>query len=802
MAVNTENNQIERIKTRIGQIEQHIRSLEEELHSLRKQLRGIESSSKPTTEHSSSNPLLGLPATQNISSTAEARIALFLNLFRCRADVYPRLWENKSKGTKGYSPVCRNEWVKTLCHKPAVKCSDCPSQDYAPLDEKAAEEHLRGKSTIGTYAIRKDDTCIFLAADFDGADWEKDLLAYWRAGGKMGIQIGMERSRSGNGGHGWIFLSEPVPAYRARQLGAAILSGAIAERHGIGLEAYDRFFPNQDYLPKGGFGNLIALPLQRNSRDSGNSVFIDEQMNPIADQWHYLATTRRLSARELENLLSAMDVLTDPSEEDAERIGEEELDRLKEGLAPNLHPHEIPAALSSTVEIDISGIPSPLVAAFKRTAAFANPKYFELQRLRFSTYKTPKYIFCGHLSGSRLILPRGSLDSCREMAEQAGGALSVVDRRFEGKSFRVKFNGTLKPEQGKALSTLEASETGVLVAEPGSGKTVIACALIAKRKLPTLVLVHRKPLLEQWKKQLAAFTTLEPDRIGIIDSENAGHCKVDIAMIQTLGRMDKISDHLSRYGQIIVDECHHIAAFTFESIVNKSPAKYVLGLTATPYRKDGHQPIIHMQCGPVRFDLSNAEAASLVKKLMIRETAFRFPENSFQSSIHAIWSHLTADPARNNVICQDILDEVRQKRTPIVISERKEHLRTLLELVKKENAGTGVQLFLLEGSMSKKAKDELLRQIHELMATSDPFVLFATGSLIGEGFDLPCLNTLFVAMPVAFKGKLIQYAGRLHRSYPGKTEVRIYDYLDTELPLTLSMFKKRKGAYRVMGYIQ
>ncbi|MDZ4676376.1 MAG: DEAD/DEAH box helicase family protein [Oligoflexia bacterium] len=785
---------------------EHIQSIEERLRILdsERKVLAAELITLRSKELVQTRVLLGISARAIPPSTPDDKIELFLSLFRCRESVYPRLWENQKQGKKGYAPACRNEWVRSVCEKPKIKCSDCPNQAFLPLDNVAVKGHLQGTHTIGTYAIRQGDTCIFLAADFDGEGWEEDVLAYKQVAQTLGVEIAVERSRSGNGAHCWIFFRESVPARIARQLGTLLVSRAVELRHSIKLSTYDRFFPNQDYLPNDGFGNLIALPLQKIARDAGNSVFIDEAFQSFEDQWIYLSQVKRLSNNEvvsiLEEYLPERNTFSLIPEINALETDERIMKVAKPKLFKGLYTGNVEIELGSQLSIKLADLPGPLVTALKRTATFANPKFYELERMRFSTYPHSRFIFCGDVQQDTLVLPRGVLDQCIELAQEVGAQTIIRDIRLTHKKMKTVFNGELQPEQKKALNKIIENDTGVLLAPPGSGKTVIACALIAKRKLPTLILVHRQPLLDQWKEQIHRFLDVPIKEIGTFASSKKKLTgKIDIAMIQTLTKTDEIEELLSGYSQVIVDECHHIPAVSFESLLKRISSKYILGLTATPYRKDGHHKILFMQCGPIRYEIKSADNNSLSKRVVVHETTFQLSaELGHQPPIHVVWEKLTADQERNNLIVEDITSAIHEGRFPLVISDRKEHLEQLADKTAERNPN--IKVFRLEGTLGKKARRQVFDEISLGLETKVPQCLFATASLIGEGVDIPRLDTLVLAMPISFKGRMVQYAGRLHRPFPGKKDVLIYDYLDSCSGLTISMYRKRLLAYKSMGY--
>jgi len=716
-------------------------------------------------------PLTGSLARERTPDTSEDKVDLFLNLFRCRKSVYPKLWENQKQDRKGYSPACNNEWIRDLCGKPPqgkIKCSGCPNQAFPELDAVAVKNHLQGQQTIGTYAITENDMCVFLAADFDGDGWQADVMAYKGAALSLGVHAAIERSRSGKGGHAWVFFTTAIPAKSARRLGTAILSRALQERHAMSLKSYDRFFPNQDYLPKGGFGNLIALPLQQRARENNNSVFVDDDFKPFENQWAYLAQIRRLSLSEVENIVQKVLPKNEPIQaSDPEHVTMETDERLmtlaKPKIFKGLFSGNVEIEQGAHLKIRTEGLPGSLITAFKRTSTFANPKFYERERMRFPTYPESRFIFDGEVLPDSLLLPRGVLEQCIVVANEAGAHINIRDVRPTHKKLKHGFTGELLPEQKIAIKKLTDHETGVLSAPPGSGKTVMACAIIAKRKMPTLILVHRQELLEQWKEQLSRFLGISIKEIGIFSgTKKKPTGKVDIATILSLKRIEDLEEFFAPYGQIIIDECHHIPAVTFESILKRSSARFVLGLTATPYRKDGHQKILFMQCGPVRHEIKISGDPHIAKRVIVRETSLKLAGDlGDRPPIHLVWDQLTADHDRLKLIAKDVVDSVSAMRFPLVISDRKEHL----ELLQKEimALSSSLRVLRLEGTMGKKARKAIMEEAKKAADENSPICLLATASLIGEGVDIPRLDTLVLAMPISFKGRMVQYAGRLHR---------------------------------------
>lgn len=563
------------------------------------------------------------------------KITLFLSLFRCRGDVYPRLWENTKTGKKGYSPVCRNEWSKVVCEKPRVKCSECPNQAFPPLDEAAVRDHLTGKHTIGMYAIRQDNTCVFLAADFDGAGWLEDIRAYREAAREMGVEVAVERSRSGDGGHAWIFFGEPVPSLMARRLGTLIVAKASAIHPAMSLASYDRFFPNQDRLPAGGFGNLIALPLQAKAREAGNSVFLDDDFTPRPDQWDFLAGVPKMGREQLgdllEHALPADYGDTDLSFEDRA------LDTIPAALKKGDFTGTTRAVRNAQLEIPTAGLPASLIAALKRLATLANPVFFEKQRLRFGTYNIPRFIFCGEMRSDRIILPRGVTDASEGLFRKAGGTLEITDARPTPPTYDITFHGELTPEQLTAVDAMLTHDDGVLLAPPGAGKTVMGCAIIAARKTPTLILVHRKPLMEQWRARLETFLGLGKTEIATLTANGVPeHTTIAIGMIQTFAKSLHPGALFRPFGRVIIDECHHVPAASFEAVMKTCTARHFLGLTATPNRKDGLQKILFLQCGPIRHRMELEPDPDIERVLIIRDIKLGLPAEEQRMPIHQL----------------------------------------------------------------------------------------------------------------------------------------------------------------------
>lgn len=749
-----------------------------------------------------------------VSPTAE-KIALLRSLFRGREDVFPRRWENAQSGKAGYSPVCRNEWVRGVCGKPQVKCGECPNQAFVPFGDKVLLSHLIGRATgnsvdftAGVYPMLPDETCWFLAADFDKKSWKQDVAAFRDSARAKHVPVAIERSRSGNGAHAWIFFREPVGASDARRLGSLLVTATMDRCPDIGFDSYDRFFPSQDTMPAGGFGNLIALPFQSRPREIGNSVFVDDDFRPYEDQWAYLSQIDRLSRTELLSLVAEaatagqiFAVRLPSTEEDDEPWAALPSRRSKEPVIEGTLPDVIEIVLGNQVYIDRSNIPPGLVNRIARLAAFQNPEFYSAQAMRLSTFGKPRVISCAELFSKHVALPRGCLDDLLRLLGDVGTKAKLRDERQEGRALETRFLGELTAEQNKAAAALLKYETGVLAATMAFGKTVVAANMIAARGRSTLVLVHRRQLLEQWVARLQTFLDIPPDEIGVIYGEKKKPTGIiDIALMQSLVRQGVVSDLVADYGHVVVDECHHLSAVSFEAIARQAKARYVLGLSATVTRKDGHHPIIFMQCGPVRHRVdarTQATARPFDHMVNFRRTKFRISHNypDENPTIQELYAKLAQDSARNDLIFDDILSALEAGRSPVVITERKDHLELLAGRLSK----FAKNVVVLRGGMGAK-RSRAASETLEAISDGDERVLVATGRYLGEGFDDARLDTLFLTMPISWRGTLAQYAGRLHRLHAPKRDVIIYDYVDENEPMLAKMAIKRELGYRRLGY--
>ena len=754
---------------------------------------------------------------RNRDAEIHRRLNIFRALFRGRDDVFAQRFVSKA-GKAGYQPVCKNRWSPE-CTEHKRKCEGCPFREFIPLDETAIRRHLdkdaKEKDVIGIYPILEDNTVYFLCADFDDKncehDYQNDVLSYVSICKEWGVPAYIERSRSGRGAHVWIFFEDPILAADARRLGFAIIGTAMESNVRLDMKSYDRFLPNQDFMPKGGFGNLIALPLQGLARKSRNSVFVDESFEAFKDQWSLLSSARKLSTSELKSILATHAYQIELSSSSETKPWETpKPDRI------SFEDFHSPVKLvrANGVYVPIKNVSGKVLRHLKGLASFRNPKYYELLNARKPLYHTPSLVSCYEMTEDYLKLPRGCEDAVIELLQSNFSAWEEDDQTNAGRTINVSFSGELRPEQNEAVQRLLACNSGVLAATTAFGKTVAAIGMIARRKTNTLILVHSKALLEQWKEEIEKFLIIsEPEPaieeekgrrrrkvfspVGLLDgSRNTLHGIIDIAVFNSALSEDGVKPFVRNYGMVIADECHHSGAIGYERVLKYVNARYVYGLSATPTRQDGMTPIVFMQCGPIRY-MSDAKAQmsrqSFSRVLIPRFTPFRAIEGKGNALQYL--GDLASDRARNELIVQDVVSELNEGRTPIILTKRKDHISIFADML----APFCRNVVQLIGTASAKEKRLAMGRLKSIPET-EPLIVIATGKYVGEGFNYPRLDTLFIALPVAYPNIVQQYTGRLHRDYEGKTEVRVYDYIDIHVPVIANMYGKRLKCYAPIGY--
>jgi superfamily II DNA or RNA helicase len=808
---------IEEINRLIKQTESELNNLEQRRSAALEKLRQLQMQKEQLADGASLLDV-NIPDVTNLSSQ-DKKISLFCSLFKGRDDVFPKRYESAKSGKSGYTPNCENEWVNGICKKPDTKCIDCANRVFTAVSDTVIESHLKGYDinshskkdyTIGVYPILPDETCWFLAVDFDKKAWASDVLAFLDTCDQFDVPAALERSRSGNGAHVWIFFSDTIPANKARKLGTFLLTKTMEIRPEIGLDSYDRLFPSQDTIPKGGFGNLIALPLQKKPRNDNNTVFIDRNLIPFKDQWAFLSSIRQLSLEDIEEILALAprqdeiiginSITTD--EDEIEPWLEPPSRKRKETKISGPLPDHLEIVLENQIYIAKKTLPPALLNRVIRIAAFQNPEFYKAQAMRFPTYNKPRVINCCEDFPDYIGVPRGCLDKLISLLDSHDIKVRIKDKRFTGFPINVNFTGKLYEDQQQAANEILNQDTRVLSVPTAFGKTVIAIYILAARKVNTLILVHQRQLLDQWLERLSTFLDLDSKCFGKIHGgkrEVTGF--IDIALIQSMNRKGVVDDMVGEYGQLIVDECHHMSASSFEIVARQCKAKYVLGLSATTVRKDGHHPIVFMNCGAVRHRVSDkktAEKRPFNHTVIVRHTEYK-PSTSISETeapkIHEIYSDLIADVRRNELIVNDAIKAVDSGRSPLILTERRDHLEMLYWMLSDK-----VQyVFALRGGTGKKQRQELFANIRAIKPDEER-VLVATGKYLGEGFDDARLDTLLLTLPISWKGTLSQYAGRLHRLYYGKSEVIIYDYTDLSFPMLERMHKRRLSGYKSIGY--
>ncbi len=773
-------------------LEHQLAVLRAENHRLRNLLRVTDGVEPPPVQ-----PILAPtdPGLVTNSSSQEAKLALYMRLFAARRDVYARYWENPRKGTKGWSPVTRDPFRRgTLWDRRPL-----------PLTAEVISAHLNRETRdlfIGLYPLSPDATCWWLAADFDGPQAMLDAHAYVKAAASLGVPCGLEISQSGRGAHAWTFFTAPVPAADARAMGTACVHRAMGLRGSMPLTSYDRLFPNQDTVPTGssGVGNLIAAPLNGKRRhERRTTVFVDlATWEPWPDQWEYLSRLDRMTPRQVAAV----------GRKDRIVVGSE-VTRLEASPATAIHPRppaQVRGTLGATLRVLDEDLTPELSAALRHAATIHNPAFYEAQRARRSTWNVPRFVqgFDVAINGD-LILPRGLRDQASELIRQAGSELICIDERAQGSELSAVFLGELHERQSAAVDAMLAHEDGILHAPTGSGKTVMACAIIAERAVSTLVLINKTALASQWREQAKNLLGIRVGQRGGGRTKTRG--LVDIMLLQSLARLSpsEVYELTRDYGQVIVDECHHVAASSYENVVSQISAAWWLGLTATPERKDGLEQITSWQLGPIRHVLTDTLPGedNLVtpydgprRELQIHETSYQCPPDldlAQPGGISQLGGLLAADRDRNTQIAADIAASLSQGRKCLVLSRRRDHLTALAELL------PGADAMIMRGGTGAKALAEIRTRIADAQP-KDPLLVMTTVPYGGEGFDAPIIDTVFLVGPISYPGLLIQAVGRALRRHENKTEVIVHDYVDGDVPVLRAQYTRRRTGYRQLGF--
>ena len=733
------------------------------------------------------------PGMVTMSSPVADKLRLFATLFAGRTDVYAVRWENRRTGASGWVPAVAGGWRR------GMRRGD-PS--YLSLTSEALTSHLIGDEFIGVYPLRTDNSCTFLVADFDGPAAMLDALAYVKAARSKQVPAVLEISQSGKGAHVWVFFVGPTPAVTARAVGTVLIHEAMTLRGAMDLRSYDRLFPSQDVLPEAGFGNLIALPLQGRRRTDGLTTFLDlSTLEPHEDQWELLSTMDRLGRSAAIKIAAQADNAT---------VGSA-VRGLSRATASRVHPR-LPAVLHAELDaglkLEATQLTPAAVSTFKHAASMTNPKFYELQRLRKSTWNTPRFVRGYDLTlDGDLVLPRGLRHLASKIVHDAGSRLDITDLRTAGTEIDLAFSGQLDPRQTAAVNALLGHDDGVLVAPPGSGKTVLACALIAERAASTVILLDRKALAEQWRARIQKFLGFSPGQLGGGRRKLTG--VIDIIMLPSLARRDDVTELTQGYGHFVVDECHHLAAAAYDHSVKRIRGRYWLGLTATPERRDRLGELVTWQLGPIRHTMNDDAPPTLTdaltlepgqrRVLHIHPTPFRCDDVdlALPAALAEVHRALATDPDRNAQVVEDVASAVSRGRNCLVLTRRVAHLENIVKLL----AGRGHDAIVLQGGMTATQRRESVQRLAEAN-TGDGVLVVGTTPFIGEGFDAPPLDTLFLAAPVSFDGLLVQCAGRIIRAAPGKVLVEVHDYHDQQVPILAASLKRRMPGSRTLGFTE
>ncbi|MBI2314762.1 DEAD/DEAH box helicase family protein [Candidatus Daviesbacteria bacterium] len=704
------------------------------------------------------------------------QIQLFMSVFRGRTDVYARHWEKNGKS--GYSPAYEFNWGEFMAHKArGGNLSNFPNKKTLLLTLEVLKSHLEGIQAIGIYPLLEDNTSYFIAADFDKENWQAESTNLIKVCKQFGIPAYLERSRSGSGAHVWIFFEEKYSATKSRSLMLELIRKALNLSEFEKEVSFDRLFPNQDYHTNVGFGNLIALPLQGIHLPLGNTAFLNpETLEIISDQWKYLNTIQKLSEHQLDNLYATLvnGINSNPIDEKS-------------------NSSSLTIIVNNHIKLPKSHLTPILVQYLRENLNFFNTEYLIKKRIGISTYQTEKYFKLITEEDEHIYIPRGFLDNLLIFCKEKQISYKILDQRKLKPATAFKSKIKLYDYQKRAVDEIKDKDFGVIVAPSGSGKTVIGLKLVAEKSQPALILVHREQLLNQWIERIESFLGISKTEIGQISGRKKKLGKqITVAMMQSLIKMATIDDLTNQFGTIIIDECHHIPAKTFRELIVKFNPYYLYGLTATPKRKYNDEKLIYFYIGDIIAEIDpNKEKSTATRAitLHIKQTDLSVPFDYKIDEFETLSKILTFDSSRNNMIAEDILNQVKEGRKVLVLTERREHVETLNLYLQSQ---CEVITLTGEDSISKrKVKTEQIKLGHFQ-------VLVATGQLFGEGMDLPLLDSLFIVYPFSFEGKLIQYIGRIQRS---ANQQMIFDYHDKNIDYFDKLFKKRRSFYRKRGWI-
>lgn len=694
-----------------------------------------------------------------------SQIQLFKTVFRGREDVFAIRWEKGDK--KGYMPSYFYDPYMYRAHKmKGGTFQNYKDKSYLPLNDNEIAKHLIGIQQIGVYPLLTDNTSRFLVADFDKKNWIAEAKTFLNACEQRNISAYLERSRSGNGGHVWIFFEQPYPAIRSRKIFISILEQSGVFSLFDKSSSFDRLFPNQDFLSGKGLGNLIALPLFKTTLEQGNSCFIDPKtLKPIIDQWHFLQNIKRVPVSALDNLYQDFSTTNKPI------FQKKEFGKML-------------ISLENMVTLSRDEMTTPLINFLKEELNFANSEFIIKKKMGKRTFGTERFFKLVEETENEVIIPRGFIGKLIRFCRENQIEHNLLDERKKKDCVSFSFNAQLRDHQKQALKIISKKDFGVIVAPPSSGKTIIGLKIIAEKQQPALIIVHRKQLIEQWIERIEIFLGIPKSEIGKIgQGKNKIGNRITVATIQSLPK--QIENIETAFGTIIIDECHHIPAETFRNTIEKLHTFYLYGLTATPFRKYSDGKLIFTHIGEIIATIKPNEIESFKQaKIVIHNTELDVPYNSKTDSFETLSKILIHDSTRNKLILKDVKRELNTGKKVVIITERKEHIDSLNQFLKQS-----YEVVTLSGEDSENSRKSKWQILNE----GSFQVLITTGQYFGEGTDLQNINCLFLVYPFSFEGKLIQYIGRVQRS---EISPVIYDYRDYRINYLNKLFLKRNAYYR------
>ena len=662
----------------------------------------------------------------------DEKIELFRELFISRTDIYAKKWKSKDGTKEGFSPVS-----KTFM-----------GDDFLPLTNKDLEEHLRGNIFLASYLIDKKQECKYVVLELNS----EDVFKLQRALLELNISASYSLS-SYNSIFAWIFFKEKISS----NISFSFLY-FLQKKANISVKLY----PNSEFSTQEKLGSYVELPLQLFYRNKNRTVFLDINTKKVFhDQWNYLANIKKASK---EQIYSFAQVLKPQNiQRDLKTV--------------DFPQNSIDIVLDSGINFPIQSLSKSFISKLKSFASFENPQIKLLLSLRKPLYNTPKYLKGYEESSEFLTLPRGLKEKLFEYLNYNLVKYKIIDNRVFENIETKKILFTLRAEQEDAIKEILKYDSSICVAPPGFGKTLIGAKIFEQRAVKTLIIVNKNMLLDQWISRFVDYFGYKKSDIGFLGkSQNRLNGNIDIATMQSLNNIPELVEN---YTQVIVDECHHIPALTFEQIVKNFKGKYILGLSATPNRKDELDPILYQQLGNISYEYKKPKTHT--NRLLVIKTEFTSSADNYA----AIINELVSNEDRNRQIAKTIKENIDRKI--LLLSDRIEHLNLLENILKEEK----IDFVSVHGSQNKK------EQVENMQKVKTSSLILATSSFFGEGIDFPHLNTIIFATPISFYGRLIQYLGRIGR---GNQECLAIDFLDSKNAMLNSTYKKRLEGYKAMHY--